>query len=224
MGSLFFHHLMSLLATIALGAGTSAPAGTPAGPVVLRVVGSVRGATITTRDVQLDRLLTRVLEEGDKATPAPLPPADSSEMGLWAGQLLRERCVFLETRELSLSELGPRELETNLATARAALARSPAYKALEVSDAELQEALRQKLKAAKFIRFKRESAATPITDAEAQKYFNENRSKFGPNSEFEEYRESIRSLLGRQVVDRRLQDWYGIVLRKHEARNLLSDL
>lgn len=192
--------------------------------LVIRSVGTLKNKALTSRDAQLHNFLEKCLELGSNKIPiAPIRP-ESQELGFFGNQMLREWVVFQETGNLSVSELNSNELESAFLSVRDHLNRNPFYKNLEYSEKEIREALTRKLKARKFVKFKRESAVAPVTDSEAQKYFNENRGRFGADAQFDNYRESIKSALDRQRIDQRMQDWYGILLRKYEARNHLTDI
>ncbi|NJL24445.1 MAG: hypothetical protein HC902_04280 [Calothrix sp. SM1_5_4] len=58
---------------------------------------------------------------------------------------------------------------------------------------------------------------------EAQKYFDENRLKFG-NLPFEKLKENIKAYLSKNHVDRRLKDWFDVLLSKYQVKNLIAEI
>ena len=94
---------------------------------------------------------------------------------------------------------------------------------MKVTGVELRAQIKRKLQAKKFINFKADSSVVPVTDEEAERYFKENRSKFGAMP-FENFKENIKTFLARQQVDRRLRDWFEVLRNKYKVRNLASKM
>ena len=97
------------------------------------------------------------------------------------------------------------------------------WKSLAIVPKELETGLRRKLQAKKFIQFRAESSVLPVTDSEAQRYFEENRLKFG-DLPFENFKENIKSFLSKNQVEKRLKDWFDVLLSKYQVKNLISEM
>jgi hypothetical protein len=198
--------------------------GAATGDVLLKNVGQLRGHVITTREVQLHYVLEKVADSRSKTETVQPLKVDAKEVGFLVSQLLREWSVFMETKGISVAEVPQTEVDSVTTILKEVIDRNAFYKALEFNEKELREAVRRKLQARQFVKFKRESAIAPVTDAEAQKYFNENRGRFGEQADFNQFRDSIKGALNRQMIDQRMQEWYTILLRKYEARNQVTDI
>lgn len=190
--------------------------------IVSTGVGSVRGKIITSREVQIQNLVESVLYSNSKET-LKLLALDSRAFALEVQETLLESVVSLEAQNFNVMGLTNEEVKSTERKAARLLKNSEAWKELQVAPKELEAAVRRKLQSKKFIQFRSQSSVIPVTDAEAQKYFNENRLKFG-NLPFENLKENIKSALSRAQVERRLKDWYEILLNKYQVKNLIAEI
>ncbi len=133
--------------------------------------------------------------------------------------LLLEWMVFLEAEAFSVSAVGKKELESECERVRQRLSGFSEWLALEVSRERLCAALERKLRAKKFVQFKSESVAVPITDQEAMAYYKRNQEKFGEMS-FEKFKPYIKTFLQRSQAEKRLNDWFQFLKKKYQAQNL----
>ncbi len=186
-------------------------------------VGSVRGQIITSREVQIQNLLDGALYEKNHKEKLKLLALDSKAFATEVQDTLLESVVALEAQNFNVMTVTPEELKSNEKKATQVLKASSAWKELQVSPKELEFSLRRKIQAKKFIQFRAQSSVIPVTDVEAQKYFNENRLKFG-NLPFENFKENIKSFLSRAQVDRRLKDWYDVLMNKYQVKNLIAEI
>jgi hypothetical protein len=186
-------------------------------------VGIVRGEVLTSRGVQIQNLLELVLY--GQATKDKLKnlPVDSKAFAKSVQDALLEAVVALEAQNFNVVQLSPEEIAAAEKKATQALKGVPAWKELRVSPKEFSEGVRRKLQAKKFVAFRAQSSILPVTDVEAQKYFNENRLKFG-NLPFENFKENIKSYLSRAQVERRLKDWYDLLTNKYQVKNLIAEI
>lgn len=186
-------------------------------------VASLRGSVITSREVQIQNHLEGALyarEDKDKARNLPL---DSKVFGKAVQDALLESAIALEAQSFNVVKVPPDELKTAERNATTKLKALKSWKDLRATPAEIQKGIARKLQAKKFVQFRAQSSVLPITDTEAQKYFTENRLKFG-NLPFENLKENIKSYLGRAQVERRLKDWYDVLLNKYQAKNLIAEI
>ncbi len=186
-------------------------------------VGMVRGQVLTSREVQIQNLIEIALYDQNAKTNLKNPSLDSKVFAKAVQDSLLESVVALEAQNFNVVQLSPEELGNSEKKAMAVLKTSPAWKTLQVSPKEFSAGLKRKVQAKKFVQFRAQSSVLPVTDMEAQKYFNENRLKFG-NLPFENFKENIKSYLSRTQVDKRLKDWYDVLLSKYQVKNLIAEI
>jgi hypothetical protein len=186
-------------------------------------VGMVRGQLITSRQVQMQNLLEIALYDKQPKDKLKLLALDSTAFAKATQDALLEAVVALEAQSFNLIQVPADELQAAEKQALRVLKDQRAWKSLEVSSRELESGLKNKIQAKKFIQFRAQSSVLPVTDSEAQRYFNENRLKFG-NLPFENFKENIKSYLGRNQVDRRLKDWFDVLLSKYQVKNLIAEM
>jgi len=185
-------------------------------------VGVVRGEVITSREVQIQNFIENVLS-GQPKDKFKVLAIDSKAFAKSVQDALLEAVVALEAQNFNLVQLSPEELTQAEKKVTQTLKSVPAWKDLKVSQKELSEGIRRKLQAKKFVQFRAQSSVLPVTDVEAQKYFNENRLKFG-TLPFENFKENIKSFLSRAQVERRLKDWYDLLTNKYQVKNLIAEI
>lgn len=186
-------------------------------------VGFVKGEAVTSRQVQIQNLLEVALYQKDPKNQLRILPLDSKAFAKVVQDSLLEAAVALEAESFNVVQVTPEELTAAEKRALAILRETVAWRGLKVTPKELARGLTRKLQAKKFVQFRAQSSVLPVTDAEAQKYFNENRLKFG-DLPYENFKENIKSYLGRTQVDRRLKDWYEVLLNKYQVKNLIAEI
>lgn len=185
-------------------------------------VGMVRGEVITSREVQIQNFIENVLN-GQPKEKLKTQAIDSKAFAKSVQDALLEAVVALEAQNFNLVQLSPEELLQTEKKVSQTLKGVAGWKDLKVSQKELSEGIKRKLQAKKFVQFRAQSSVLPVTDIEAQKYFNENRLKFG-TLPFENFKENIKSFLSRQQVERRLKDWYDLLSNKYQVKNLIAEI
>ncbi len=186
-------------------------------------VGVVRGQVLTSREVQIQNLIEAVLySKGEKDAFKPLA-IDSKAFAKSVQDALLEAVVALEAQNFNVVQLTDEELAAAQKKVTQTLKSVSAWKDLKVAPKELEGGVRRKLQAKKFVQFRAQSSVLPVTDVEAQKYFSENRLKFG-SLPFENFKENIKSYLSRMQVDQRLKDWYDLLLNKYQVKNLIAEI
>jgi len=186
-------------------------------------VGMVRNQVITSREVQIYSFLEAALyERAPKSKIKPLA-LDSKAFSKAVQDTLLETAVAREAQSFNLMQVSPEELRTAEKTVLKAMKGVPAWMKLEVSPEELQKLIGRKIQAKKFIQFRADSSILPVTDSEAQRYFQENRLKFG-DLPFENFKENIKSYLGKAQLEKRLKDWFDVLLSKYQVKNLIAEI
>ncbi len=186
-------------------------------------VGVVRGRVVTSREVQMQNLLEAVLYSKTPVKELRLLALDSKAFSKATQDSLLETVVAMEAQSFNVIQLGPGEVKDAEKKALKTLKNTGAWKTLEVAPHELEDGLKRKLQAKKFVQFRAQSSVLPVTDSEAQRYYNENPLKFD-GLPFENLKENIKTLLGRAQVDRRLKDWYDVLLNKYQVKNLIAEI
>lgn len=194
-----------------------------AAEVISTGVGMVKGRAVTSREVQIQNLLNVALFEKEPAKKLKLLNLDSRAFGKAVQETLLETVISLEAQSFNVIQISEDERKKAVTQALKNLKGSKIWKDLQVSPAELETAVGKKIQAKRFIQFRAQSSVLPITDSEAQKYFNENRLKFG-DLPFENFKENIKSYLSRTQVERRLKDWYDVLLNKYQVKNLIAEM
>lgn len=186
-------------------------------------VGLVRNQVITSREVQYLTLIEAALYE--KPSPGKLKTMalDSKAFAKAVQDALLEAVVAQEAQSFNVMGVSTDEIRTAERQVGKTLKDNKDWKALEVKPKELEAALRRKLQAKKFIQFRADSSILPVTDVEARRYFDENRLKFG-DLPFENFKENIKSYLSKTQVDKRLKDWFDVLLSKYQVKNLISEM
>lgn len=186
-------------------------------------VGFVKGEAVTSREVQIQNLLEVALYVKEPKSQLRILPLDSKAFAKVVQDSLLEAAVAIEAESFNVVQVSPEEVTSAEKRALAVLKETVAWRGLKVTPKELARGLTRKLQAKKFVQFRAQSSVLPVTDAEAQKYFNENRLKFG-DLPYENFKENIKSYLGRTQVDRRLKDWYEVLLNKYQVKNLIAEI
>jgi hypothetical protein len=186
-------------------------------------VGIVRGQLVTSRQVQIQNLLEVALYESKPKDKLKLLPLDSKAFAKATQDTLLETVVALEAQNFNLVQVSHDEVTVAEKQVMKMFKDLKAWKGLEVAPKELEAGLRSKIQSKKFIQFRAQSSVLPVTDSEAQRYFNDNRLKFG-NLPFENFKENIKSFLSRNQVDRRLKDWFEVLLSKYQVKNLIAEM
>lgn len=189
--------------------------------VVSMGVGMLRGQLVTSRQVHIQRLLELALYE--KSPKLKLPGLDSKVFASAARDTLLEMAIALEAQNFNLVQVSSSDIEAAEKQANDVLAKNDAWRQLQVLPKERLEAIKIKLQAKKFSRFRAQSSELPVTNSEAQRYFNENRLKYG-NLPFENFKENIKAFLSRNQIEQRLKDWHEVLLSKYQVKNLIAEI
>jgi hypothetical protein len=186
-------------------------------------VGLVRGQVVTSREVQIQNLLETALSDKDAAAHIKLLAVDSKAFSKATQDTLLETVVALEAQNFNVVQVSAEDTRDPEKRAQRVLRTNKAWIQMQVSRREFETALKRKVQAKKFVQFRAQSSVLPVTDAEALRYFNENRLKYD-NLPFENLKENIKSYLSRTQVDRRLKDWYDVLMSKYQVKNLIAEM
>lgn len=204
-----------------LGAIESPQNNTP--ELLTTTVGMAEKRIVTSREVQIAFLLEKALYGSSQVSRAAQLSVKQKEFSREVNAVLLEWVVYLEALSFSAQEVSSADVDAAEKTALSALAKNEQWQNLGISKKEWRSELERKIRAKRFIQFKAKSSIVPVTDNEAQEYYEKNRLKFG-NLPFEKFSENIKSFLIRQQVDRRLKDWFEVLQEKYKVKSLAADL
>ncbi len=205
--------LMAQIALAASTAGSSTLFSTSAGRVGNHVV--------TTREVMLNHLVETALFPGEKLPALQLENVKEKDFIRETTSVLLEYAIAAEAEAFSAVPLAPDRLQANLKRLEG-LRKNAVWVKLAPTLDEQKKMVAHKLRAKDFIKSKEDSASIPISDDEAEEYFNANRLKF-ENLPFANFKENIKRYLIKQRVDKRLKDWFELLQSKYHVRNMLAE-
>lgn len=194
-----------------------------AAELVSFAVGMVRDRVLTSREVQTQNLLELALGDTPEKGRLKALSVDSKAFAKAVQDALLESVVSMEAQNFNLIQIPPGEVKAAEKRVLRILKDVPAWTVLRVTPAELERALLRKIQSRKFIQFRSDSSVLPVTDTEAQRYFSENRLKFG-DLPFEKFRENIKAFLSKNQVEKRLKDWFDVLLSKYQVKNLIAEI
>ena len=198
--------------------------------VISAQAGRVQNEMVTTRAVLINAAIEKAL--GTQAVSRDINLSQlnmnrraSRELIQQTSATLIEWAVLFEAQAFGAAAVSEadvkkarRQLETKVQQNREIQA---VLKKAQPTEEEILTILRRKLRAQKFIQFKIESSALPISDKEAFDYFEANRLQF-EDLPFEKFKPQIKELLARQQTDRRIKDWFELLQAKYKIRNELA--
>ena len=191
--------------------------------MVSKIVGEL-GTTkyfLTSREVQINNYLGQLLGQmnGSKKAVKVIGVQDK-DFPNQTGDVLLEWAIYKDALDFE-SSLKSTDTQKELKYVQENTKSSSGWQGLEVSQDELKQILERKILVRKFMQLKSDSSKIPVSDAEAEVYFQKNRSKFG-SLPFESFRENIKSFLQNAQTEQRLKNWYEVLNRKYKVRNFIA--
>jgi len=211
--------------------------------VLSQTVGSVGDSVISSRDVQIQAAIERVLFPLKEKKEIPVAANmgkksknknEKSSSGLFEIQpkealfqpelssTLLEFVIQKEAESFQVAQPSDEEVKESQQKVEKAVAGNSYWSQLEVGAKELSASVRRKLVSKKFIKIKADSMTTLVTDQEASTYYEKNRLKFG-QLPFTNFKENIKGFLAQQQLEERLKSWFEIIKRKYKVRNYLVE-
>lgn len=185
-------------------------------------VGRVGGEVVTSRQVVMNHLVENALYRSNAKPTLKLDGVQDRAFVREATAVLLETAIYFEAESFGAATTKEKHIESQIRKVQAAVKKQPLWSQLQVTTEELNRIVMRKVRAKDFIRFKIDSATIPITDKEAEDYFNANRLKF-ENLPYENFKSNIKAYLTKQQVDRRLKEWFELLQSKYRVRNFLSE-
>lgn len=187
--------------------------------MVTKIVGTAADQVVTSREVQIVNLLEKGLTSDKNLV---LIAVDDPRFNVEVGQVLLEIVVQTDSNLFEFDQVSDQEFKDAVDTIQKNMAQSKEWKALQVSNSELERFLKRKLVAKRFIRVKSDSMKGFITDSEAKDYFDKNRLKFG-QVPFSQFKENIKTFLSQQQLEERLKAWFEIIKKKYKVKNYTNE-
>ncbi len=191
--------------------------------IVSKIVGELGASKyfLTSREVQINHFLGQLLSQmnGSKK-PAKVINISDKDFPNQTSDVLLEWAIYKDALDFE-SNLKSTDIQKELKYVQENAKSSSAWQGLEVSLEELKQVLERKVLVLKFMQLKSDSSKIPVSDAEAEIYFQKNRSKFG-SLPFESFRENIKSFLQNAQTEQRLKNWYEVLNRKYKVRNFIA--
>jgi hypothetical protein len=186
--------------------------------VVLSVtVGRVNNHIVTSREVLLHNFVGRVAEHLDSGKPLATA-TKSSEFQKQASETMMDLAISSEAEALQAIVLSPKEIAETVAAVDRALKTNEQLRGYGFSDKEIRTSVVSKLESQKFMAFKTDSSAIPVSDTEVRAYYDKNRDRFG-DMPFENFRETIRNYLIKTQVENRVREWLDLLQTKYRIKN-----
>ena len=191
--------------------------------LVSKIVGEL-GTTkyfLTSREVQINNFIGELLYQmnGSKKAAKVLNVQDK-DFPNQTGDVLLEWAIYKEALDFE-SNMKTTDIQKELKYVQDNSKQVPGWASLEVSPEELKQILERKVLVRRFMQLKSDSSKIPVSDAEAEIYFQKNKSKFG-NLPFESFRDNIKSFLQNSQTEQRLKNWYEVLNRKYKVRNFIA--
>ncbi len=191
--------------------------------VVSKIVGEL-GTTkyfLTSREVQINNYLGQLLMQmnGSKKV-LKLVHLEDKDFPAETNEVLLEWVIYKEALDFE-NGLKVNDIQKEIKYVQENTKQASAWTNLEVSADEMKQILERKILVRKFMQLKSDSSKIPVSDAEAEIYFQKNKNKFG-NLPFESFRENIKSFLQNTQTEQRLKNWYEVLNRKYKVRNFIA--
>jgi hypothetical protein len=186
-------------------------------------VGQVQDQIVTSREVYMHFFIENALfSKAEKLKALSAPAIESKAFSQEVNNILLEKVVFIEAQNFSVSQVSPAEVNEAVKTVETRLKTKPEWTTLKASQAEMKTLVLQMLQSKKFIQFKSDSSAVPVTDLEAQQYYDSNKQRFGALP-FSNFKDNIKAFLTRSQSDKRLKEWFEVLQTKYKVRNFQAE-
>lgn len=201
--------LLTSLFSLALGAPTSLVTKAKVENVSLAVVNK---KTVTLRDIRVAYLM-------DQALVGSLSKEQAWDDALALSNFLVDEVVSLEAEQLRLYQMSTTEIASKMSMIKPELEALPEWKKWSVSDDELQQLLMRKWRAQSFLKMKAEPLGIDISEEEIYRYYEKNKKKLGGYS-VDHFKDSIRAILVKSRSEAKLKEWFEVLKKKYQVRNL----
>ncbi|MFK8139369.1 MAG: hypothetical protein AB8E15_13495 [Bdellovibrionales bacterium] len=178
--------------------------------LINRTLAKINGELVSTRDLEAYKILESILKSDSKILV--LSQKDLLE------NLALNKIVYAEAEQFNLGPASSREinnLKSQFFKGLKASKLETRWNQLAITRRELSDLVAQSARTTNFIKMKKQSSQVLVSENQIRSYFEKNR-KIYPG-ELNEYRLSIRSVIGREQGEARLAEWYQILRQKYKV-------
>lgn len=194
-----------------------------AAPSLVNGVAATLGNKVVTLQAADFHRAVQLYREGN---PAPLSSQSLEERKKTVQKAALEEMVFLEMKSFRYGASQKAEAERILKMRRAN-DKANVFKKIQSqfgkSEADIVNALARSLEVEKFLQTKIETLTPVITDAEVERYYRQNASRY-PGGDLESNRAQITRELKFDKMQRALEEWVQSLREKYRFVNLLNNL
>ena len=185
-------------------------------------VAQVNEHIITSRETYLFYALNQLLDE--QPLDSKVLNIESDEFAREIRNILQDWCVFLEAKAFQAVPVFEEDVQKNYSGVIAKKWMShPWQKQYEYSQRELRDNLVRVMQARQLMQFRSQSSSIPVSDSDAQRYYEENRFKFG-EAKFDSVKDNIKNFLAKNQAEKRMRDWIELLKAKYQTKNYISGL
>lgn len=185
-------------------------------------VAQVSEHIVTSREVYLFYALNQLLD--NQSLDSKVLNIESDEFAREIRETLQDWCVFLEARAFQAVPVFEEDVQKFYSGVIVKKwMQHPWQKQYEYSHRELRDNLIRVMQARQLMQFRGQASSIPISDSDAQKYYEENRFKFG-EAKFENVKDNIKSFLAKSQAEKRMYDWIELLKAKYQTKNYISGL
>lgn len=175
--------------------------------ILIATVAQVKSHVITSREVAIHKSIDNVL--GKRL-------ANFSDEGP-EEQVIREWLLFFEASTFYNTKVQNKKVSEYLGVAKKRLGKSGKWKKLSVSESEMKEKIRRRLEANRLYNFKKKASILPVSLAEIETEYTQNRIRYG-NQSFEEVKDKIRKNKIDMNLKRRMEQWFQVLEQKYKVQ------
>ncbi|MCB0378862.1 MAG: hypothetical protein KDD33_10240 [Bdellovibrionales bacterium] len=179
----------------------------PAGQVLISTVAKVKNHVVTSREVEIHNHLDKVLGFLGEMTPVDDP----------VEKVIREWLLYYEASSFYNTGLASSQIQKSMGDAQKKLSGHKDWQRLGVTQSELKQMVERRLQAERLYKFKKKASVLPVSDAEVESEYSQNRIRYG-NLSFEEVRTQIRNNKIQQNLDVRMNHWFEVLERKYKVQ------
>lgn len=190
---------------------------------ISEVVGQAGGQAVTSREVEADVIFTSLYQKVDKPN-YPLPLKGKALQSA-TSNLLMEVLITLEAESFRLANVSDSDVDLAIEQFQRNIVKTnlqKQWKNLEMSKEDLRTLAKRKLRAMRFLEFKKTSFVVVPTDEEIRDYFEKRKTTFSGKT-YQEIKSTVEKRLQQEKIDQSLREWFQILRSKYEIRNLLIE-
>ena len=178
-----------------------------AGEILIATVAQVKNHVITSREVQIHFLLNKTLGTNQDFFEDVNP----------VEQLIREWLLFFEANSFYNNPVPAAEVQTKIQKISEPLEKNKDWQQLSVGPEELKEMMRRRLEAERLYLFKKKASVLPVSPADVESEYTQNRIRYG-NMSFEEVKDKIRHKKIQENLEARLSQWFLVLEKKYKVQ------